>query len=79
MNVNGIGKQNYYEKTKGAKGNPKASGGGFYESLSENLSERTGTEQSKESTSVSKSAGAVVNPGFSYHNAASKAAEISAV
>ena len=79
MNVNGIGKQNYYEKAKGAKGNPKTSGGGFYESLSENLSERAGAEQNKESAAVSKSAGTVANPGFSYHNVASKAAEVSAV
>lgn len=79
MNVNGIGKQNYYEKTKGTKGNPKTSGGGFYESLSENLSERAGIEQSKESATVSKNAGAVANTGFPYHNAAAMAAEVSAV
>lgn len=79
MNVNGIGKQNYYEKTKGTKGNQKTSGGRFYESLSENLSERAGTERSKESTAASKSAGAVANPGFPYHNAAAMAAEVSAV
>lgn len=79
MNVNGIGKQNYYEKAKGAKGNLKTSGGGFYESLSENLSERAGVEQSKESAAVPKSAGAVANTGFPYHNAVPKAAEVCAV
>lgn len=79
MNVNGIGKQNYYEKANKAKGNPKTNGGGFYESLSENLSEKAEAEQNKESTAASKTAGAVVNAGFPYHNVASKTAEVNTV
>ncbi|MCM1387455.1 MAG: hypothetical protein NC231_09015 [Bacillus sp. (in: Bacteria)] len=76
MNVNGIGKQNYYEKTNSAKGNPKAGGSGFYESLSENLSEKAGAEQNKESAAVSKTAGAPAAAGYPYTGAASRAAGV---
>lgn len=77
MNVNGIGKQNYYEKTNGVKGNPKSGGSGFYESLSENLNEKTGAEQKTESTAASKkTAEAVANTGYPYHNISAKAAGV---
>lgn len=70
MNVNGIGKQAYYENTSKSKANPKESGG-FYEKLSQNLNEKAGTEKEKESASYP--AGAVTNTAYPYRNVAMKA------
>lgn len=79
MNVNGIGKQTYYGKTNTGKGNPKT-GGGFYESLSENLNGRTEAEQKKEKVSTAgKTANAAVGGGYPYRNVSSKAVDVSAV
>lgn len=69
MNVNGIGKQSYYEKTNGNKANPR--NGGFYESLSENLNGRTEAESKKENTAPSK--GVAVTAAYPYCNASPKA------
>ena len=70
MNVNGIGKQTYYEKANGNKANAK-SGSGFYESLSENINEKTEAEQKKENTAPSKNT--AVTAAYPYCNVASKA------
>lgn len=71
MNVNGVGRQSYFEKADKAAANRKNSGTGFYESLSENINDRAGAEQKKESATVSK--GHVAGAGYPYHNVASAA------
>lgn len=71
MNVNGIGKQTYYGKTGGTKANAGKGGSGFYESLSENMNERTETESKRES--AAHPAGAVANAAYPYRNVAAKA------
>lgn len=71
MNVNGIGKQSYYEKANGSKTNPKSGGSGFYESLSENINEKTEAEQKKENAASLKNT--AVPAAFSYRGVASKA------
>lgn len=70
MNVNGIGKQTYYENTNKAKANPRE-GGGFYERLSQNLNERAGTEKGKEGAAYPAST--VTNTAYPYRNVAAKA------
>lgn len=71
MNVNGIGKQTYYGKTSETKAGGKSGGGRFYESLSENINERTEAEQRKEN--AASLAGAVKNAAYPYCNVAAKA------
>ena len=65
MNVNGIGNQAYYEKTNGTKTGRKSNGGGFYESLSENINDQMAA-QKKGGTAVSKNMAA--NTGYQYRN-----------
>ncbi|MCM1040189.1 MAG: hypothetical protein NC434_12785 [Ruminococcus sp.] len=81
MNVNGIGKQTYYEKANGSKANPKNADGGFYESLSENINEKTEnvkaetqkteSELKKENTAFAKNG--AVQTAFPYRSTVSKA------
>lgn len=71
MNVNGIGKQSYYEKVNGNKANTKSGGSGFYESLSENLNGKTEAESKKENTASAK--GVPVTAAYPYCGASSKA------
>ncbi len=63
MNVNGIGKQNYYETAGTNKANPK-NGGGFYESLSENINEKAEAQQKKDNSVKAK--GVTVTAAYSY-------------
>lgn len=71
MNVNGVGQQPYYEKANGNKTNSKNGGSGFYESLSENINEKTEAEQKKENAASSKST--AVKAAYPYCGVSSKA------
>lgn len=69
MNVNGIGNQNFYEKTKGAKTNRAGGSKEFYERLSENINDKSEAAQKKENTAVSSNA--VTGAGYQYCNVSS--------
>lgn len=71
MNVNGVGRQSYYGKAEKKAADRKNGGSGFYESLSENISDRTSAGQKKENNTVAKNH--AVSAAYPYHNVPSAA------
>lgn len=71
MNVNGVGRQSYFGKTEKKAADRKNGGGGFYESLSENINDRNAAGTKRENSAAAKNH--VINTAYPYHNMPSAA------